>query len=195
MSDPLAQFKGWYEHAVAAGLPEPEAMALATATPDGVPSVRYVLLKGIDERGVEFYTSYDSRKGRELAANPRAALAVLWKPLQRQVRQVRLDGAVELLTPEQSDAYFATRPRGSRLGAWASRQSTEIPGRDWLEARLAEAEARYPGEDIRRPPYWGGYRLVPEAIEFWEGRPDRLHDREEFTRAHGGGWRARRLSP
>jgi pyridoxamine 5'-phosphate oxidase len=189
-ADPLEQFRHWYEYAVAAGLPEPEAMALATATPDGAPSVRFVLLKGIDARGVEFYTNYESRKGRELAANPRAALAVLWKPLQRQVR---LEGPVEQLTPAESDAYFATRSRGSRLGAWASDQSREIPDREWLDARLAELEARYP-EEVPRPPHWGGYVLRPEAIEFWEGRPNRLHDRELFTRADGA-WTSVRLSP
>jgi pyridoxamine 5'-phosphate oxidase len=190
--DPLQRFGAWYEHAVAAGLPEPEAMALATATPDGTPSVRFVLLKGIDARGVEFFTNYESRKGRELEANPRASLAVLWKPLQRQVR---LEGTVERLTSAESDAYFASRSRGSQLGAWASDQSTAIPDREWLEARLAEAEARYPGEEIPRPPYWGGYRLNPVAIEFWEGRPNRLHDREAFTRGADGGWSARRLAP
>jgi pyridoxamine 5'-phosphate oxidase len=190
VSDPLAQFRHWYEYAVAAGLPEPEAMALATATPEGRPSVRFVLLKGIDERGVEFYTNYQSRKGRELAANPHAALAVLWKPLQRQVR---LEGPVERLSPEESDAYFATRSRGSRLGAWASDQSREIPGRDWLDARLAEVEARHPDE-VPRPPHWGGYVLRPEVIEFWEGRPNRLHDREQFTRGPAG-WSSVRLSP
>ena len=176
---------------MAAGLPEPEAMALATATPDGVSSVRFVLLKGIDERGVEFYTNYESRKGRELAANPAAALAVLWKPLQRQVR---LEGVVEVLTPEESDEYFATRSRGSQLGAWASRQSEVIPDREWLEARLASSEASYPSE-VPRPPHWGGYRLVPSVIEFWEGRPNRLHDREAFTRGADGAWHSRRLSP
>ena len=176
---------------MAAGLPEPEAMALATATPDGVPSVRFVLLKGIDERGVEFYTNYESRKGRELAANPAAALAVLWKPLQRQVR---LEGVVEVLTPEESDEYFATRSRGSQLGAWASRQSEVIPDREWLEARLASLETSYPSE-VPRPPHWGGYRLVPSVIEFWEGRPNRLHDREAFTRGLDGAWHSRRLSP
>jgi pyridoxamine 5'-phosphate oxidase len=191
VTDPLAQFSAWYEHAVAAGLPEPEAMALATATPDGLPSVRFVLLKGIDERGVEFYTNYESRKGRELAANPHAALAVLWKPLQRQVR---LEGPVEVLTPEESDAYFASRSRGSQLGAWASRQSEAIPDREWLENRLAEMDASYEGV-VPRPSHWGGYRLVPEAIEFWEGRPNRLHDREAFTRGVDGAWHARRLSP
>jgi pyridoxamine 5'-phosphate oxidase len=191
VTDPLEQLAHWYEHAVAAGLPEPEAMALATATPDGAPSVRFVLLKGIDARGVEFYTNYESRKGRELAANPRAALAILWKPLQRQVR---VEGTVERLGEAESDAYFASRARGSRLGAWASRQSTEIPDREYLEGRLADAEREYPGDDVPRPPYWGGYVLRPDAIEFWEGRPNRLHDREQFTRA-GGGWTSRRLSP
>jgi pyridoxamine 5'-phosphate oxidase len=191
LADPLVQFAAWYEHAVAAGLPEPEAMALATSTPEGMPSVRFVLLKGIDARGVEFFTNYESRKGRELIANPRAALAILWKPLQRQVR---LEGRVDVLTAEESDAYFATRSRGSQLGAWASRQSEAIPDREWLEARLAEFDARYP-DAVPRPPHWGGFLLVPEAIEFWEGRPNRLHDREAFTRGADGAWRARRLSP
>jgi pyridoxamine 5'-phosphate oxidase len=191
VTDPLAQFRDWYDHAVASGNPEPEAMALATATPDGAPSVRFVLLKAIDDRGVEFFTNYESRKGRELAANPRAALAVLWKALHRQVR---LEGPVERLTAEESDAYFATRARGSRLGAWASQQSTEIPDREFLEARLAEAERAHPGDDVPRPPYWGGFLLRPDAIEFWQGRPNRLHDRELFTRT-ADGWTARRLSP
>jgi pyridoxamine 5'-phosphate oxidase len=191
VSDPLAQLRGWYEHAVASGLPEPEAMALATATPDGAPSVRFVLLKGIDERGVEFFTNYESRKGRELIANPHAALAILWKPLQRQVR---LEGPVEQLSAEESDAYFATRSRGSQLGAWASRQSEAIPDREWLVARLAEFEATYP-ETVPRPPHWGGFLLRPDVIEFWEGRPNRLHDREAFTRGSDGAWHARRLSP
>ena len=191
MSDPLAQFSAWYEHAVAAGLPEPEAMALATATPDGVPSVRYVLLKGIDTRGVEFFTNYESRKARELTENPRGALAILWKPLQRQVR---LEGPVELLSAEESDAYFATRSRGSQLGAWASRQSEAIPDREWLETRLREMDTSYP-ETVPRPPHWGGFLLRPEAIEFWEGRPNRLHDREAFTRGADGAWHSRRLSP
>jgi pyridoxamine 5'-phosphate oxidase len=189
-TSPLARFHDWYAGAVAAGVLEPEAMALATATPGGAPSVRFVLLKGVDARGVLFYTNYESRKGRELAANPRAALAVLWKPLQRQVR---LEGAVERLSDEENDAYFATRSRGSRLGAWASAQSTEIPDREYLDARLAAADERYP-DDVPRPPYWGGYRLVPDLIEFWEGRPNRLHDREEL-RLVANTWRSRRLSP
>jgi pyridoxamine 5'-phosphate oxidase len=188
---PLRQFKHWYEGAVAAGVVEPEAMALATAAADGMPSVRFVLLKGIDDRGVEFFTNYESRKGRELIANPRAALAVLWKPLQRQVR---LEGPVEVLTPEESDAYFATRSRGSQLGAWASRQSEVIPDREWLETRLRELDASYPAE-VPRPLHWGGFRLLPTAIEFWAGQPNRLHDRELFTRGEGGAWVSVRLSP
>ena len=191
MTEPLAQFRAWFEHAVAAGVVEPEAMALATATPEGVPSVRFVLLKGIDERGVEFFTNYETRKARELIENPRAALAILWKPLQRQVR---LEGPVELLSGEESDAYFATRSRGSQLGAWASRQSEAIPDREWLETRLREMDTSFP-ETVPRPPHWGGFLLRPEAIEFWEGRPNRLHDREAFTRGADGAWHARRLSP
>jgi pyridoxamine 5'-phosphate oxidase len=190
LTEPLAQFRGWYEHAVAAGVVEPEAMALATASADGMPSVRFVLLKGIDERGVEFFTNYESRKGRELIANPRAAITVLWKPLERQVR---LEGPVEVLAPEESDAYFATRSRGSQLGAWASQQSQVIPDREWLATRLAEVGERFPDE-VPRPAHWGGFRLLPSMIEFWEGRPSRLHDREVFTRAEGG-WLSARLLP
>jgi pyridoxamine 5'-phosphate oxidase len=191
LSEPLKQFQRWYEGAVAAGVVEPEAMALATADADGMPSVRFVLLKGIDDRGVEFFTNYESRKGRELIANPRAALAILWKPLQRQVR---LEGPVEVLEPEESDAYFASRSRGSQLGAWASKQSEVIPDREWLEARLAAVDAEYPG-DVPRPPHWGGFRLLPTTVEFWEGRPNRLHDREAFTRGEDGAWVSARLSP
>ena len=190
--EPLERVRAWYAEAVAAGLPEPEAMALATASPDGAPSVRFVLLKGIDARGVEFFTNYGSRKGRELAANPRAALAIYWHAL---ARQVRLEGPVERLSDEESDAYYASRPRGSRIGAWASPQGRPIPDRAWLEARVAEAEARFPGEDVPRPPYWGGYRLLPDAVELWQGLPSRLHDREHFIREPGGGWRSERLSP
>jgi pyridoxamine 5'-phosphate oxidase len=167
-------------------------MALATASPGGTPSVRIVLLKGIDGRGVRFFTNYESRKGRELEANPRAALALYWQPLHRQVR---LEGPVEPLSAEESDAYFAGRTRGSRLGAWASRQGTVIPSRDVLESAFAEAGARHPGDDIPRPPYWGGYRLVPVAIEFWEGRPNRLHERHHFLLQPDGSWRGERLSP
>ena len=190
--DPIAEVRRWYDEAVAAGLTEPNAMALATASPDGMPSVRIVLLKGIDDRGLQFFTNYGSRKGRELDANPRAAATLYWQPLHRAVRA---EGAVERLTGEESDAYFASRGRGSRLGAWASKQGTPIAGRDVLEAALAEAAERYPGDEVERPGYWGGYRLVPSAIEFWEGRENRLHDREHFLRAADGSWRSERLSP
>ncbi len=191
MSDPLALVREWYDEAVGAFLAEPNSMALATASPDGVPSVRIVLLKGIDDRGIRFFTNYGSRKGRELDANPRAAAALYWQPLHRQIR---IEGPVERLSAEESDAYFATRDRGSRLGAWASRQSSVIPGRETLEAALAEAAERYP-DDVPRPGYWGGYRLVPDVIELWEGRPNRLHDRVHFLREPDGSWRSERLSP
>jgi pyridoxamine 5'-phosphate oxidase len=191
-SEPLDRVRAWYDEAVAAGLPEANAMALATASPDGVPSVRIVLLKGIDDRGIRFFTNYESRKARDLAANPRAAVALYWQPLGRQVR---MEGPVERLTAEESDAYFATRDRGSRLGAWASRQGSVIAGREVLDAALAEAAARYPGDEVPRPGYWGGYRLFPDAIELWEGRPNRLHDRVHFVRGADGGWRSVRLSP
>ncbi len=189
---PLEAVRRWYDEAVAAGVPEPDAMALATASPDGMPSVRIVLLKGIDERGLRFYTNFGSRKGRELDANPRAAVTLYWQPLHRALR---VEGVVERLSEEESDAYFASRPRGSRLGAWASRQGTPIEGREVLERALADVDARFPGDDVDRPDYWGGYRLVPSAIEFWEGRPNRLHDRVHHLREPDGGWRTERLSP
>jgi pyridoxamine 5'-phosphate oxidase len=191
VTDPLALAAEWYEEAVAARLPEANAMALATASPEGAPSVRIVLLKGIDERGIRFFTNYESRKGRELDANPRAAVALYWQPLKRQVR---MEGPVERLTAGESDAYYATRDRGSRLGAWASRQGRPIAARDVLDAALADADAAYP-EEVPRPAYWGGYRLVPDAVELWEGRPNRLHDRVHFLRAPDGSWRSERLSP
>jgi pyridoxamine 5'-phosphate oxidase len=191
-TDPLAALRRWYDEAVAEGLFEPDAMALATASPDGMPSVRIVLLKGIDERGLRFFTNYGSRKGRELDANPRAAVTLHWATMHRAVRA---EGAVERLTGEESDAYFASRGRESRLGAWASRQGTPIPDRAALEAAFAGAAARFPGDDVPRPEYWGGYRLVPSAVELWQGRPNRLHDREHFLREPDGGWRHERLSP
>jgi pyridoxamine 5'-phosphate oxidase len=190
-SDPLELVREWYGEAVAADLPEPNAMALATATRDGAPAVRFVLLKAIDDRGVQFFTNYESRKARELASNPRAALALYWQPLHRQVR---IEGDVEILSAADSDAYFATRPRGSQLGARASRQSEPIPDRAWLEARVADTGAEFPSE-VPRPPYWGGYRVLPRVIELWQGRVDRLHERRQFTRAPDGTWSEQLLAP
>jgi pyridoxamine 5'-phosphate oxidase len=191
VADPLAQAADWLAYAAAAGAAEADAAALATAAADGRPSVRFVLVKGIDERGVRFFTNYGSRKGRELAANPAAALAMWWPSLQRQLR---VEGPVERLGAAESDAYFASRSRGSRLGAWASRQGSVIEDREQLEARVAELAARF-GEEVPRPQWWGGYLLRPDAVEFWEGRPNRLHDRAHHVREPGGGWRAERLSP
>jgi pyridoxamine 5'-phosphate oxidase len=190
--DPLEQFRRWFEDARAEGLDLPEAMALATATADGRPSVRMVLLKGVDERGFLFFTNYESRKGQELAENPLAALVFHWAHEPR--RQVIAAGAVERLSAEESEAYFRTRPLGSRLGAWASRQSEAIPDRDILERAFGEAEARY-GEDPPLPPWWGGYVLVPERVELWQNRPNRLHDRFCYTRDDESGWRLERLAP
>ena len=190
-NQPLALVREWFEEAAAQGIIEAERMALATATPDGRPSVRIVLLKGIDDEGIRFFTNYGSRKGRELAANPRAAATLYWQPLYRAAR---LEGPVERLTAEESDAYFATRPRGAQLGAWASAQGSVIGGREELEERVREADRRFPS-DVPRPDYWGGYRLRPDAVELWQGRPDRLHDREHFLLQPDGTWRAARLSP
>jgi pyridoxamine 5'-phosphate oxidase len=189
---PLQRVREWYDEAIAAGVPEPEAMALATAAPDGMPSVRIVLLKGVDGRGIRFFTNYESRKGRELEANPRAAATLYWQPLQRAVR---LEGPVVRLSAEESDAYFASRPRGSRLGALASRQGSVISSREALEHALERIEAEHPVEDVPRPAYWGGYRLIPEAVELWEGRPNRLHERMHFLLEPDGSWRSERLSP
>jgi pyridoxamine 5'-phosphate oxidase len=190
-SDPFALFDEWYREARAAGLYLPEAMTLATADANGAPSARLVLLKRHDARGFVFFTNYESRKAAELAANPRAALAIHWPILQRQVR---IEGAVERITADESYDYFRTRPRGSRIGAWASPQSRVIPDRSELEARVAEFDARYPGDEVPLPPYWGGFRVRPETIEFWQGRANRLHDRFRFTRA-GDEWAVDRLAP
>jgi len=190
--DPFALFHRWFAQAVAAELTDPNAMILATATPDGAPSARAVLLKALDGRGFTFFTNYDSRKGREMAANPRVALVFLWHQLERQVR---VEGTVELVTPAESDAYFVNRPLGSRLGAWASAQSAVIPDRAHLERQHAELMAKYPDGNVPRPPHWGGYRVLPAVIEFWQGRPSRLHDRIAFTRRPDGSWRRERLAP
>jgi pyridoxamine 5'-phosphate oxidase len=191
LPDPIGQLARWLEEARAAGLELPEAMTLATADADGRPSARTVLLKSVAADGLRFFTNTESRKAGELAANPHAALVFHW-PLEPR-RQVTVAGTVAPLPREESEAYFRTRPLGSRLGAWASRQSTVVSGRDELERAFAEAEAAY-GDDPPLPPWWGGYLLRPERIELWQNRPNRLHDRFRYTR-DGGGWRLERLAP
>jgi len=189
--DPVALFRKWLAEVVAAEVIEPNAMALATADADGAPSVRTVLLKGLDAEGVVFFTNYDSRKGFELAANPRAAAVMLWHPLQRQVR---VEGAVTKLSPEESDAYFASRPHGSQLGAAASPQSQPVVDRAELEERYAQVAAKFGTAAVPRPPYWGGYRIGFDVVEFWQGRVNRMHDRIRFRRVEDG-WERGRLAP
>lgn len=190
-TEPFGLFDRWYLEARRAGLYLPESMTLATATTDGKPSARLVLLKGHDERGFVFFTNYESRKAAELESNPVASLAIHWPILQRQVR---VEGSVERISEDESYSYFSTRPRGSRIGAWASPQSRVIPDRAELERRVAEFDARYPGEEIPLPPHWGGYRIRPDRIEFWQGRASRLHDRFRFSR-EGDAWKVERLAP
>ncbi len=190
-TDPFALFDIWFAQAAQSEPNDPNAMTLATSTPDGAPSARIVLLKGHDARGFVFYTNTLSRKGGELAGNPRAALLFHWKTLQRQVR---IEGAVESVTEAEADAYYASRPRISRLGAWASLQSQALPSRAVLEQRLADAEREFPGDDIARPPHWSGYRVLPARMEFWQAAEFRLHDRTVFTR-EGGTWLAGKLFP
>jgi len=189
--DPVTAFAAWFADAGAAGIPQPDAMALATATPDGHPSLRMVLLKGHDDRGFVFFTNRESRKGGELEANPRAALDLYWQPLNRQVR---IEGTVDRISDAESEMYFGTRPRGSRIAAWASPQSRRIDGREELDERYAEAERRFAERDIPLPPFWGGYRVVPSLIEFWQGRANRFHDRIRYDRAVDG-WTRTRLAP
>jgi pyridoxamine 5'-phosphate oxidase len=189
--DPIAQFSRWFREALDTGCAEPTAMALATADVDGRPAARIVLLKGFDERGFTFYSNYESRKGHELAQNPRAALLFHWVALERQVR---VEGSVDKVSSEESDAYYASRPLGSRVGAWASPQSSVLTDREELEATLADFAEKY-GDNPPRPPHWGGYRLAPDLLEFWQGRPSRLHDRVRYRRNDRGQWTIDRLAP
>ncbi|MBW4578188.1 MAG: pyridoxamine 5'-phosphate oxidase [Tildeniella nuda ZEHNDER 1965/U140] len=189
--DPIKQFQRWLDQAIAAELPEPNAMTLATATSNGIPSARIVLLKGLDERGFAFYTNYESRKGQELTENPQAVLVFLWTVLERQVR---IEGRVETVAAAETEAYFQSRPLESRLGAWASNQSRVIASREVLEQRFAELKAMYADEKVPRPPHWGGYRVIPHQIEFWQGRTSRLHDRLRY-RLEQDNWLLERLAP
>jgi pyridoxamine 5'-phosphate oxidase len=189
--DPIALFATWFREAEDAGIEVPETMTLATSDSDGAPSARMVLLKDADEHGFVFYSGYGSRKAGELERNPRAALVFYWRPLGKQVR---VEGRVERVSKAESAAYFATRPRGSQLAAWASQQSEPLDGRAELDRRYAELEREYEGRDVPLPPHWGGFRLRPEAIEFWQHRDNRLHDRIRYTRAREG-WRSEHLSP
>ena len=189
--DPVAEFARWFDEALKAEALEPNAMTLATASENGAPSARIVLLKGFDQHGFVFFTDHRSRKGTELKSNPRAALVFYWPELERQVR---ITGRTETVSREDSEAYFRTRPRGSRIGAWGSHQSQVIPNRTLLEKQVSEAERMYPGDEVPLPPYWGGFRVIPDAIEFWQGRESRLHDRLRYLR-DGKRWRIERLSP
>jgi pyridoxamine 5'-phosphate oxidase len=192
VADPIAQFSAWFANATDAAITEPNAMTLATVTEDGAPDARIVLLKGVDARGFSFFTDYRSQKGRDLAAHPAAALVFFWQELERQVR---IHGSVQRLDPAESEAYYTSRPRGSRIGAWASEQSSVIPDRSTLEARVKAVEARFPGDSAPPlPPHWGGYLVVPTLIEFWQGRQSRLHDRIRYRRVDGA-WTIERLSP
>ncbi|MDB9485297.1 pyridoxamine 5'-phosphate oxidase [Dolichospermum circinale CS-537/01] len=190
--NPFIQFKIWFNQSVAAQLPEPNAMTLATCTPDGKPSARMVLLKDIDELGFVLFTNYKSQKGQEISVNPQAALVFWWAELERQVRIV---GTVEKISSAQSDSYFEVRPPFSRLGAWASNQSQVIANRDVLEAQLIEFKRQYENQEVPRPPHWGGFRVIPQEIEFWQGRSSRLHDRLRYTLVDNGNWKIERLSP
>ena len=191
-TDPFALFTAWFEQALAAKLPEPNSFVLSTATAGGAPSARVVLLKGYDERGFCFYTNYDSRKSLELKANPACAVTFHWNELERQIR---IEGRAELMPAAESDEYYSVRPRNSQLGAWTSPQSRVIAGREYLDEQLTAWTAAFEGSAPPRPANWGGWRIAPTVIEFWHGRPSRLHDRVRFTRTEGGGWAIDRLAP
>lgn len=191
-SDPMDQFGKWWQQAVQAEILEVNAMTLATAGADGIPDARIVLLKGVDNGGFHFYTNYQSRKGRQLEANPQAALVLFWKELERQVR---IKGRVERLSDAENDAYFHSRPRESQLGAVSSPQSEVIVDRKWLEEKYRSVESSVAGEEIIRPSHWGGYKLIPESIEFWQGRPGRMHDRIQYKKDPEGSWSLQRLAP
>ncbi|MGZ3838427.1 MAG: pyridoxamine 5'-phosphate oxidase [Flavisolibacter sp.] len=191
-ADPVVQFEKWWHQAIEAEIEEPNAMTLATASVDGLPSARIVLLKGFDRKGFIFFTNYRSYKGRQLEENPKACLVFFWKELERQVWIV---GLVNPLGPEESDDYFHSRPVGSQLGALTSPQSEVISGREWLDEQYREMEAQFRGKAIERPAYWGGYRVQPVIVEFWQGRPSRLHDRIQYSLQEGGDWKIERLAP
>ncbi|MCY4673559.1 MAG: pyridoxamine 5'-phosphate oxidase [Bacteroidetes bacterium] len=190
--DPIIQFQEWFDLAQDTNVYLPEAMTLATASSDGSPSARIVLLKHVDHRGFVFFTNYHSRKGDELKSNPRAALVVHWSTLQRQIR---IEGNVEQISKDENETYFQSRPRGSRIGAWASRQSMPLSERSELDMRLEQFNKKYPGKDIPCPPHWGGFRVIPEKIEFWQGRKDRLHERLIFNRLPSKDWQTKLLYP
>jgi pyridoxamine 5'-phosphate oxidase len=190
--DPFRQFEKWFQEAEAAKIVEPNAMIVATATRDGRPAARTMLLKSVDGRGFVFFSNYESRKGRELDVNPRATLLFPWVALERQVI---VEGAVVKVAPEESEAYFHSRPQANQLGAWASPQSSLVPGRKVLDDAMRELEKKYAGQEVPRPPHWGGWRLTPETVEFWQGRRSRLHDRLRYRRGKDGGWSVERLAP
>jgi pyridoxamine 5'-phosphate oxidase len=190
--DPFTQFREWWKDAVDSQLIEPNAMTLATSSGDGIPAARIVLLKGVDEKGFVFFTNYNSYKGQQLAENPRACLVFFWKELERQVR---ITGLVERTSVEESDEYFNSRPEGSKIGAWASPQSKIIPGRDWLEEEEKNFNEKFNGKAVKRPSHWGGFRVRPINIEFWQGRPNRLHDRIQYDLKDDGSWEISRLAP
>jgi len=190
--NPFRQFERWLDEALQMNFREPNAMSLATSMPDGTPSVRVVLLRQWDERGFVFYTNYESQKGRELEANPKASIVFWWDELERQVR---ISGTVERVDDSEADAYFQTRPRGHQIAAWVSHQSLPIESREALESKLQEWELRFTDQPVPRPPHWGGYRVVPHTMEFWQGRENRLHDRLRYTRQPNGEWKIERLQP